>query len=96
VIIVSVIIIANRNRDAQVFTALAPIVLALYGASWGVAAVLSKRRWIWVVSLGSYLMALVCAWMSVDPSLTFYTYGASLYLLTGLPGLAVTFKSAKG
>jgi hypothetical protein len=61
-------------------------ILALYGAAWGVSAIFSGERWLWLVSLGSFASALLVAWFLADP-VVFLIYAAAMFLLAGLPGL---------
>jgi hypothetical protein len=64
------------------------IVLSLYGLGWLVAATVSKKRWILVVAIGSYLAAMILAAVSITPAVMLYFTGA-LMLLAVVPGVAL-------
>lgn len=64
------------------------VVLSLYGLGWLVAAAVSKRRWILMVSIGSYVAAMVLAAVSITPAVMLYFAGA-LMLLAVAPGVAL-------
>lgn len=62
-----------------------PLILGLYGMGWCVAATMTGKRWIWMTATGSYVAALLVAWLSVDP-IVYLVYAGALLLLMALPG----------
>jgi hypothetical protein len=81
-------IICNRTHSQIPLMLLPSMVLALYGVGWAVAAVVSRKTWIWGIAVGAYLAALVVAWFSDTPSV-FLIYAACLVGLLAVPGLAL-------
>lgn len=63
-----------------------PLILGLYGMGWCVAAAMTGKRWIWMTATGSYVAALLVAWLSIDP-IVYLVYAGALLLLMALPGL---------
>lgn len=84
----SIALIAARTHSAIPVLLFAPLVLALYGLAWMVAAAVSRKRWIWATSAASYLLALVNAWLSGTDS-GMLIYAASLALLAIAPGVVL-------
>jgi hypothetical protein len=79
-------IIANRMHSMIPLMLLPSMVLTLYGVGWSVAAVVSRRAWLWAIAVGAYLAAIVVAWFSDTPSV-FLIYAACLVGLLAVPGL---------
>ena len=69
------------------------IILALYGLGWMVGAAVSGKRWIWLTSIVSYLMALIVAWFSMASGVMLI-FAAALLLLAVAPGLALMRSAA--
>ncbi len=64
------------------------VILALYGAGWAVAAVLSDRKWIRFVSIGAYAAAVGVA-LLIGRQEQYLAYAAALLALLTAPGLAL-------
>ena len=88
-IVVSLMIIGGRTNAWVVMAALPSVILAMYGAAWFVAAVLTGARWLYGVAFSSFLMAMIIAWFVTDPATLYLIYGASLLGLLSLPGYLV-------
>lgn len=73
----------GSNVPATLFPS---IILGLYGGGWSVAAVMSRRRWLWLTAIGSYVGAVVVAWFANSPTIML-AYAGCLLLLAVLPGL---------
>ncbi|HEY5107734.1 MAG TPA: hypothetical protein VII73_13355 [Caulobacteraceae bacterium] len=84
----SVAIVAWRAQSTLPALLLPSIILALYGLGWMVGAAVSGKRWIWLTSLASYLMALVLAWVSMTADVMLI-FAATLAVLAVAPGIAL-------
>lgn len=73
------------TKNGAIFNVFPVLILALYGAAWSVAADLSGRFWIRIVSLGSFAAAVIMGLLAVSPYLML-AYAAALLLLAALPG----------
>lgn len=80
-------------HDAAVFAGFPALVLSLYGAGWTASAVLSQRRWMWGVGLGSFAAALLTGLLTGQTSLLL-AFAACLLLLIAAPG-AVLMRQAR-
>ena len=85
----SLVVMAMRGKDAYVGNAFMPFILAIYGSAWFVAAALSRTRWLFAVSVGAFVMALVTAWFAVDGVAIYLVYALSLYFLAAAPGFVL-------
>ncbi len=85
ILIGSLIIMAVRLGDSRIMGAICPAILALYGCSWFIAASASRRRWLYGVTVGAYLMALVTAWFAMQ-TVDYLIYAVSLFALVAAPG----------
>jgi hypothetical protein len=94
-IMLSLILVAVRLRDAHVLAAVGPIFLALYGGGWFVAHLAAKRVWLQGVSVGAFMMSGVTALMADNLSRQFLAYGLALILLVALPGLVLMSAARK-
>lgn len=74
------------TQDRKLFYLMAPIVFVLYGMSWCVSAALLKRRWMYLVSAASYILALLLAFCSGSIA-QLAVMGVALLLTLGVPGL---------
>ena len=84
--------IATWRTGSPVLISFSPsIVTALYGAAWMVAALVTKRRWLWLMAYGSFAAALVSAWL-VTETIQWLFYALYLFLLAFVPGLIFTWK----
>lgn len=94
VLICSLIIMAARLDDGRIMGAISPAILALYGCSWFIAAAASRRRWLYAVTAGSFLMALVTAWFALQ-TVDYLIYAISLFALVAAPGFVLTRQARK-
>lgn len=92
-IIVSLMLISYRANAWLVMSAAAPVIVAIYGGCWWLAAVLTKIRWLYAVAYGSFAAGLAMAWYATEPVMQFTLYGATLLLLLAAPGFAFMRKS---
>lgn len=86
-VVVSLLLMAVRTNIWQIAAAISPVILSLYGAAWVGAAGLSRVRWLNLVGAGSFLAALLNAWLAAEGTAYLLVYAVSLYLLVALPGL---------
>lgn len=93
-IVVSLMVIGARTNAWVVMAAVPSMILAMYGACWFVAAVLSRTRWLHGVAVGAFVMAVVNAWFVTQPATLYLIYAASLLALLSLPGL-ILMRQAK-
>lgn len=77
---------ASRTDEWIVMTMLAPVILALYGAAWGVAGAMSGRAWIKGVAVLSVALSLAVAWLAGTEE-QWLLYGVALLLTAFVPGL---------
>jgi hypothetical protein len=66
----------------------APFILAVYGISWTVAAVMSRKAWIWAVALGCYGGTVLMGLLAPEPE-QLLVYGFALLLLAAAPGVVL-------
>lgn len=85
---------AFQLKDLNVWLLYVPVVFALQGAAWFIAALLRRRGWQFVVALGWYIAAALLgvlwrtdAWI--------LTTALSLFLLMGVPGVVMMRLSRK-
>lgn len=78
-----------RTGDWRVMRDLAPVVVALYGAAWLVAAAVSRRGWMNLVAYGAFATCLLLGWLWPQPNLMGYVLTAAIFALTALPGLVM-------
>ena len=88
VISLAIGILSWRTRSEIPALIFPPLILGLYGMGWSIAAAMTGKRWIWMTAIGSYLAALVVAWLSIDP-VVYLVYSAALLLLMALPGFVL-------
>ena len=85
VIGLAIAILSERTHSYIPTLIFPPLILSLYGMGWSVAAAMARKRWIWMTAIGSYVAALVVAWLAIDP-VVYLVYSAALLLLMALPG----------
>jgi hypothetical protein len=90
VIVIALMLMSYRANAWWLMAACAPMILAIYGGCWFVAAAVSKLRWLYGVAFGSFLMAGVTAWYAQQPTSQFLAYAAALLALLALPGYLLT------
>lgn len=79
---------AYRTDEWIVMTMLAPVILALYGAAWGVAGAMTGRTWNKGVAGLSLVLSLVTAWFAGSAE-QWLVYGVALLLTAFFPGLVM-------
>jgi hypothetical protein len=85
---VSLFIAAWKTENTLFLALFPPVILALYGVAWAVAAAVSDRKWMTGVSLGGFAASILSAWF-VGEAAQWLVYTAALLLLTAAPGLAL-------
>lgn len=86
-VIFAAISIATWRTGSVVLISFSPaIVLTLYGAAWTVAAIVSRKAWLWVTAMGSFAAALVSAWLVTDVAQWLF-YALALFALALGPGV---------
>jgi hypothetical protein len=78
--------IGLTTGDWKVMNMFPVLILALYGAAWFVAAVMSGKGWIHLIAIGSFVGAVAMGMLSASPYLML-GYAGCLLLLAVLPGL---------
>jgi hypothetical protein len=93
-VLFAAIFVATWRTHSPLLIAFFPsIILALYGAAWSVAAALFEKGWLKLTTIGSFAMAVVCAWFIADPT-QYLVYAAALLLLAALPGAVMLRQAA--
>lgn len=93
-LVVSAMLAAWRAQSPVPFLMLPSAVMALYGLGWMVVAALSRKRWIWLTSAGSYTAAIALAAFCTLPAV-YLLYAAALILLAVVPGAVLMRQAAK-
>jgi hypothetical protein len=83
-----IVVAAWRTNSPILFYLFPSVVLAFYGASWAVAASMTKRLWLWAVALGSFFGAAGMAFLVGTPEL-YLAYAACLFAFALVPGLVL-------
>lgn len=89
VIVISLMVLCYRAGDWWAMAATAPVIVAIYGCAWVVAAAVSRTRWLFAVAFGAFLSAPLMAWYGLDVPVMFAIYAAVLFGLLALPGLVL-------
>ena len=93
-LVLSLMIMSARTDAWWLMAALPSMILAVYGACWFVAAVLTGKRWLHAVAFGAFVMALVNAWFVTSPATSYLVYAGALLGLLSLPGF-ILMRQAK-
>ena len=92
VVVVAMIRLFTRNEPSTdaVYAAhlLGPMVLVLWGCAWWVTAIISERRWLLGVAVGSFAAALALAWVGNSVAML-PIMGLSLVLLAFAPAVTL-------
>lgn len=81
--------IATWRTQSAILISFSPaIVLGLYGAAWSVAAAVTAKRWLMLAAAGSFLGALISAWLVTDTAQWLF-YAFALFMLALVPGVVV-------
>jgi len=75
-----------RTGEEVIMLMFAPVILALYGAGWSVAATVSPAPWLKLTAGAAFVSAAVMAWFTGEAE-QFLIYAAALVLTALLPGL---------
>lgn len=92
-IILSTVAASYVTQSPLVWAAVPSVFLAIYGAGWTVAGTASRKGWMGVVAVLSFLAA-VGLGLIAQTSTAWLAYGAALMLLGGLPGLVLARRPA--
>jgi hypothetical protein len=92
-IVLSMGVMSYRLQTPYMMMALPSVLMALYGASWFVGAILLRQRWLYGVAFGSFALALVNAWFA-NGDAVWLIYGVGLLVLMAAPG-AVLMRQAR-
>lgn len=88
----SMAIVSWRAHSAVPTLLFPSIILGLYGLGWMVAAAVTRRSWIWLTSIASYIMALVAAWFALSNAVMLI-FAGGLALLAVAPGVVLLSQS---
>ena len=87
-VFLAIIAMSLRMGNAEPTIFIAPFILAVYGISWTVAAVMSRKAWIWAVALGCYAGTVLMGVLAGSAE-QMLAYGVALLLLAAAPGLVL-------
>ncbi|MBU1374366.1 MAG: hypothetical protein KKE02_21840 [Alphaproteobacteria bacterium] len=88
VVFVSLWVLSYRLHIPNLMLVFPSILMGLYGASWFVAATLLRQRWLHLIAVASFGMALVNAWFASGHTV-WLIYGVSLLALLAAPGFVL-------
>jgi hypothetical protein len=83
---ISMVLVSIRTHSAIPMLLFPPLVMALYGLGWLVAAAVSKKRWITLTAIACYGLTGLLAWFAAT-SYVFLIYAAALLVVAIAPGL---------
>jgi hypothetical protein len=83
-----------RLQAPQILYAFPSVLMALYGSCWLMGAILLRQPWLRLVAAGSFVMALVNAWLA-NGSVIWLIYGLSLLALLAAPGFVLMRQSRR-
>jgi hypothetical protein len=70
-----------------------PLVLfTLYGAAWGVAFAVVRRRWLALVAVGCFAAVVACGWLMGTPE-EWLLLSVGLFVLVAMPGVVMVRQS---
>jgi hypothetical protein len=84
-----------RSQNWTVFETFPTIILALYGSAWMISAMMSERRWMRWVAIGSFAGAIGIA-LAPNVSAAYLAFAAALLLLAAGPGLVLMREERAG
>ena len=87
-VFLAIIAMSLKTHSAEPTVFIAPFILAVYGISWTVAAVMSRKAWIWAVALGCYGGTVVMGLLAGTAE-QMLVYAVALLLLAAAPGLVL-------
>lgn len=77
-----------RTGEEVIMFMFAPVILALYGLGWSVAASLSPKAWLKAAAGAAFVSAIATAWYAGEAE-QFLVYAAALVLTALIPGLVL-------
>lgn len=83
---------ARQTGEWVIMDLLLLVVFALYGAAWGVSAGMSGRRWLWLVSIGSFVSVVGISFLVGRPQI-YLSFAAGLVCWVVLPGVAMMLQA---
>jgi hypothetical protein len=83
------------THDGRVMLALPPLVLIAYGAAWTMAAGASRQRWLWLVALASFGLAVGMSLLANSPAAFFGLFIAAVFGVLGLPGFILMLQARR-
>jgi hypothetical protein len=86
---VATAIAAYQMKTMAPFGLFPSIVMAFYGLGWMIAAAMSETKWLRSISIVSFIVAILIAFVS-NSKAGFLVMSAALYLLMALPGWLLT------
>ena len=92
-IILSCVAAATVTQSPVVWASVPSVFLSIYGAGWTVAATASRKGWMAVVAVLSFLAAIGLG-LIAQTTTAWLAYGAALMLLGGVPGLVLARRRA--
>jgi hypothetical protein len=88
------LLIAREMHSDIVLAGYVPVIYAFYGTAWFASAALSRRNWMHVAGVGSFVYAFAVALLIDSPWMTL-AMGVGLLLLLTLPGLKLVADEAR-
>jgi hypothetical protein len=88
VIWVSLWLASARLGDFTLMNAMPLYILAVYGAAWSVAGMLTRQRWIWATAYAAFGAAVVVA-LLIDSAHVMLAYAVALFACAVVPGLVL-------
>jgi len=89
------ILTAWRTQNWMVFETFPTIILALYGSAWMISAMMSERRWMRWVAIGSFAAAIGMALLP-NVAAAYLAFAAALLLLAAAPGFVLMREERAG
>lgn len=90
---VSLWLASSRTADYTLMNAMPLYILAVYGAAWSVAGMLTGQRWIRTTAIAAFTSAIVVGLMIDSPHLML-AYAAALVACALVPGLVMMRRAA--
>ena len=90
---VSLWLASSRTADYTLMNAMPLYILAVYGAAWSVAGMLTGQRWIRATAIGAFASAILVGLM-IDSPYLMLAYAAALFACALVPGLVMMRRAA--
>ena len=90
---VSLWLASSRTDDYSLMNALPLYILAVYGAAWSVAGMLTGQRWIRATAIAAFASAILVGVLIDSPHLML-AYAAALFACALVPGLVMMRRAA--